>query len=336
MSGGVDSSVAALLLKAEGYDVMGATLCFQIARDHSDAKSCCSPDAIVDAKKVAEMLQIKHYVFNFSEVFNEKIIRYYDREYKRARTPNPCVLCNQIIKFGLLLDRAMDIGADYIATGHYANIETIECLHYISRAKDITKDQSYFLYRVGHSQLQKVLFPLGPYLKSEIRQIASANSLPVAEKKESQEVCFTPESALKGKKGDIKDAKGNILGHHQGIMNYTIGQRKGIGISSSHPLYVISMDRSKNEIIVGQRQKAYAKSFEIGDLVLTKAFKDERKYRVKIRYLHEGGDAFLKKSGSRINASFEKEQFAITPGQSAVFYDSDTVLGGGIIERVTG
>ncbi len=334
MSGGVDSSVAALLLKAEGYEVSGATLCFQIGRDAADAKSCCSPDAVDDAKKVADMLQIKHYVFNYSDVFQEKIIDYYDAEYQKARTPNPCIRCNQIIKFGLLLKRAIDIGADAIATGHYANIADINGYPYIRKAKDITKDQSYFLYRVGHDALEKVLLPLGGYLKSEIRQIASANRLSVAEKKESQEVCFISGSALKGKKGQIKDAKGNILGTHKGIAHYTIGQRKGLGISSSQPYYVIAIEAAKNEVIVGKREEAYKKSFEIDDLVLRQDFRDQRKYNTKIRYLHEGADAYIERKDAILSVCFEKEQFAITPGQSAVFYQDDIVMGGGIIEKV--
>jgi tRNA-uridine 2-sulfurtransferase len=334
MSGGVDSSVAALLLKAEGYEVSGATLCFQIERDAADARSCCSPDAVGDAKKVAEMLQIKHYVFNYSDVFQEKIIDYYDAEYQKARTPNPCIRCNQIIKFGLLLNRAIDIGADCIATGHYANIVTINGYPYIRKAKDITKDQSYFLYRVGHEALAKVVLPLGAYLKSEIRQIASANNLSVAEKKESQEVCFRSDSVPKGKKGQIKDVKGNILGTHKGIAHYTIGQRKGLGISSNQPYYVIAIYAAKNELIVGKRDEAYKKTFEISDLVLTNGFEDKRKYKTKIRYLHEGADAYVERKDAIASVCFEKEQFAITPGQSAVFYSDDIVMGGGIIERV--
>lgn len=354
MSGGVDSSVAAALLEKQGYEVIGLTMCFNLADIDSRKPRCCGPEGIEDARRVAAKIGIKHYVLNMHSVLEEKVVKDFCSEYVSGRTPNPCVRCNQFIKFGALLNKARQLGAKYLATGHYAAISEKEGKYGLLRAKDRKKDQSYFLYRLSQSQLKQLLFPLGIYTKEEVRALAKEFDLPVAQKKESQEICFLPGKDYRSflqsrcghllRPGKIIDKSGRVLGIHKGVSLYTIGQREGLGISAAEPLYVASIEPRKKLITVGPRQDCFK-----SELIVSKAHfisgpvKKEIALNVKIRYNHKESEARVTpqaglpagKAG-KIKIRFKKPQFAVTPGQSAVFYKNDRVLGGGIIEKVTG
>lgn len=344
MSGGVDSSVAALLLKLEGYDITGITMCFGIKSSEDDKTRCCGVQAIEDAKRVCRQLEIPHFVFDYSDMLHEKVIRKFVTEYASARTPNPCVDCNRYLKFGSLLDKAIAMGFDYIATGHYAKIEYKNDKFYLKKAKDQKKDQTYFIYNIRKQYLGNILFPLGDITKDEARLIADKHGLHVAHKPQSQDICFITNDDYRElvrnltrnvKPGYIVSVDGKILGKHKGIIHYTIGQREGLGISYTKPLYVVDIDPNKNIIVAGEKQ------FVLSDTLLASDFNwldDERPDRLfaKIRYLHKGGFcniSFLE-NGEKAHVKFECMQEAITPGQAIVFYNEDTVIGGGIIERV--
>ncbi|MCG0274559.1 MAG: tRNA 2-thiouridine(34) synthase MnmA [Thermosediminibacteraceae bacterium] len=348
MSGGVDSSTCAYLLKEQGYEVIGITM--QIWQDPSEdymyrEGGCCSIGAVYDARKVAEKLGIPYYVLNFKEVFSKKVIDYFIEEYLEGRTPNPCIACNKYIKFEALLQKAMEIDAYYLATGHYARIEyDISSGRYLlKKGKDKSKDQSYALYNLTQKQLEHLLLPLGNFTKSQIRDIARKAGLPVAEKPDSQEICFVntnykdflkENAADRIKPGPILDKRGKILGQHNGIAFYTIGQRRGLGISAGRPLYVIDIDPKRNAIIVGDENDLLTKEF-IADKVNWIAFDSltsKRHVLAKIRYNFEEKPAsiFPLESG-KVKVVFDEPQKSVTPGQSVVFYDGDVVLGGGII-----
>lgn len=356
MSGGVDSSVAALLLKKKGYEVIGITICFGTARgrDLSSANSkrptCCGLEAISDARRVCHSLGIKHYVINLGKVLEEKVIKEFSQEYLRGRTPNPCVRCNQYVKFGALLKKARSLDADFLATGHYARItkalnsRTKHQSYLLKRGKDEKKDQAYFLYRITQSQLKHLLFPLGNYTKEQVRSIARENKLSVADKLGSQEICFLPDNdyrqflrkrvKAKIKPGPIVDTKGNLLGEHQGVAFYTIGQREGLGIAVGHPVYIVRIDKRKNQIVVGSKEEVYSREFLVKrPHYIAKAIKNKVVLDVKIRYNHKKTKAQIVPFKKGLKISFKKPQPAITPGQSAVFYDKDIVIGGGIIEN---
>ena len=358
MSGGVDSSVAAALLKKAGLEVIGITMCFNLPDIETRRPRCCGLQGIEDARRVSHKLGIKHYVLNMKNVLEEKVIKDFCLEYLRGRTPNPCVRCNQYIKFDLLLKKAKALGAQYLATGHYARIDksTIPALpagrhgsqstvYFLKKAKDLKKDQSYFLYRLGQNQLKHALFPLGEFTKEEVRKLARGFNLPVAEKAESQEICFFPENNYRAfleanckgkiKPGRIIDAEGKDLGMHRGVPFYTIGQREGLGLSVGYPIYVTSIDAKHNRITVGQRQDALKKEFLVRKLYFAhKPKKKKIALKVKIRYNHKESEAQIYSQPGKIKVRFKKPQFAITPGQSAVFYKKDLVLGGGIIDKV--
>jgi tRNA-specific 2-thiouridylase len=379
MSGGVDSSVAAALLKKDGFEVVGITLCFNLPDTLSKKPSCCGPQGIDDARRVAYRLGIKHYVLNMQKVLEEKVVKDFVQEYLKGRTPNPCIRCNQYIKFRALLKRARSLGAKFLATGHYARIiktqnsppqkfapqklahpptvvaevgpprnvaEKLKTQNYLlKKAKDLEKDQSYFLYRLNQNQLKHILFPLGDYTKDEVRTLARRFELPVAEKMASQEICFLPGNDYRAflktkilsdiKPGLIVDKQGNILGQHKGIAYYTIGQRQGLGIAKGYPLYVTKIDSKSNQITVGKREDAYKREFLVRDLsFIIQPIKKEIALRVKIRYNHPQALALVMPEVTKIKVCFKKPQFAITPGQAAVFYDQDKVLGGGIIDKV--
>jgi tRNA-specific 2-thiouridylase len=262
MSGGVDSSVAAMLLTDEGYNVSGVTMCLGIAAEEDSAR-CCGAAAIDDAKRVCDRLKIPHYVFDYASELEDKVIAKFISEYKKGRTPNPCVECNRYLKFGSLLEKAKVIGFDFLATGHYAAIERNEDGYCLKRAKDRKKDQTYFLYPMPYEGLRNVLFPLAPLTKDEVREIAKKASLPVAEKQESQDICFVTqknyqefllERVQKLNPGPIVDMQGKILGRHRGIIFHTIGQRGGLGISHATPLYVVSINPDENCIVVGEKK----------------------------------------------------------------------------------
>jgi tRNA-specific 2-thiouridylase len=341
MSGGVDSSVAAKLLTDEGYDVSGVTMCLGIAAEGDSAK-CCGATAIDDAKRVCDRLNIPHYVFDYALELEDKVIAKFISEYKKGRTPNPCVECNRYLKFGSLLEKAKVLGFDFLATGHYAAIERNEDGYCLKRPKDKKKDQTYFLYPLPYEGLGNVLFPLAPLTKDEVRTLAKKASLPVAEKQESQDICFVIqknyqefllERVQKLNPGSIVDMQGKILGRHQGIIFHTIGQRGGLGISHATPLYVVSIDPDKNRIVVGEKKDLMAKGLLAGDMnMLAQSW--PRQVYAKIRYRKKEALCDVTAENGGLRVIFAEEQEAITPGQSVVFYENDRVLGGGVIEEV--
>jgi len=354
MSGGVDSSVAAALLKDEGFEVIGITM--QVlpktgrggAREKSGA--CCPVSAFEDARRVAAILHIPHYIINFRNIFRETVIDNFTREYMSGRTPNPCVECNRRVKFGALMEKAAGLGAGYIATGHYAMAEyNARAGRWVLRkGKDPAKDQSYVLYVLSQEQLGRAIFPLGSLTKKEVRRIAAARSLPVAGRPESQEICFIPGNNYREflkenvsgsiKPGPLKDTGGRIIGRHKGLAFYTIGQRKGMGISAGQPLYVVSIDQGSNTIVAGKEEELYGREFIAGavNFVSTARIPGPMKADVKIRYRHRQSPATVSPAGGgKLRIVFEKPQRAITPGQSAVIYKKDVVIGGGIIETVS-
>lgn len=341
MSGGVDSSVAALLLKNQGYDVSGVTMCLGIAVEGDDAR-CCGADAIDDAKNVCNRLEIPHYVFDYAAELEQQVIAKFISKYKKGRTPNPCVECNRYLKFGSLLGKAKGLGFDFLATGHYAAIEKHEDDYYLSRPRDKRKDQTYFLYAMPYEGLPNVLFPLARLTKEEVRERAQKENLPIAHKRESQDICFVTQKNYQQfllergqafQPGPIVDKRGRILGQHRGIIFYTIGQRGGLGISHKTPLYVVSIDPGKNRMVVGEKKDLLARGLIAGNInMLVKSW--PRQVYGKIRYRKKEALCEITAVNDRLRVIFSEKQEAITPGQSVVFYDHDRVLGGGEIEEV--
>lgn len=348
MSGGVDSSVAAYLLKEQGYDVIGVTM--QIWQDEvhqiqEENGGCCGLSAVDDARRVAAQLDIPYYVMNFKAPFKEKVIDYFTSEYEAGRTPNPCIACNRYVKWESLLQRSLDIGADYIATGHYARIQELDNGRYTLK-KSVTeeKDQTYALYSLTQEQLFRTLMPIGEYSKTEVREIAQKAGLSIASKPDSQDICFVPD----GKYGDfIKnnstknilpgnfvDTKGNILGQHKGIVHYTVGQRKGIGIAAGERLYVLEIRSETNEVVLGEDDELWTRHIIVKDFnwMSIAGLQKEMSVIAKIRYNHRGAKAILRKVDDRyMECMFEEPQRAPTPGQAMVCYQGDYVVGGGII-----
>lgn len=345
MSGGVDSSVAAALLKKQGYDVIGIFMHFwsdpHYAAKQNIANKCCSLDAKQDARRVAEALNIPLYTFNLDQDFKKYIIDNFLEQYKYGLTPNPCVRCNQFIKFGQFFKKAQALGADYIATGHYAQIKKDRTDYHLLEAKDKAKDQSYFLYRLNQNILAHCLLPVGQYTKIQVRQLAQKFNLPVFQKRDSQEICFVPEKEhyeflkrhLKLKPGPIISVKGKKLGQHKGLPLYTIGQRKGLELSGG-PWYVVELNLKTNRLIITnnpQEPKLFSDIMYIDDLNWLQKIKLPAKLEVRIRYLHKNQKATISQEKKLIKVQFTKKQRAITPGQSAVFYKNREVIGGGII-----
>ena len=340
VSGGVDSSVAALLLKEAGYDVTGVTMCLGI-REEGEGTRCCGLDAIDDARHVCDQLQIPHFVFDYSSEMEDRIINKFIAEYQKGRTPNPCIDCNRYLKFGTLLNKAKGIGFDYLATGHYARIEKQQDTWHLLSPKDKVKDQTYFLYPIKAGDLSSLLFPLGSLSKDEVRALAKKAGLHVAEKAESQDICFVTNGDyrifLQEKKvvaagGDIVDMAGNILGKHKGIIYYTIGQRGGLGISAEAPLYVVEIDAVKNKVVVGGKKDLYSVGLIAGDVnLLAKDLSTEME--AKIRYRKKLALCLVEKEGDKLRVIFKEAQESVTPGQAVVFYKRDEVLGGGVIEE---
>jgi len=353
MSGGVDSSVAAALLKKKGFDVIGITMDIwpprladaRSVQAHDNFGGCCSARAVEDAKGVCDRLGIPHYTLNFRDSFKEAVIDNFISEYLNARTPNPCIRCNEIIKFRELLKKADELGADYLATGHYSTITKGKKLFELRKSKDRKKDQSYFLYPMGQEALKRTLFPVGSLTKTATRQIAKKLGLKVADKKDSQEICFIEDnnygkflaesSKEPVKPGPIYDIEGNQVGMHRGISYYTIGQRRGTGLQFGKPFYVIKIDKENNAVIVGEEKDTLGKELIAENVVWTSIKAPSRpvKAKVKIRYASEETDAVVSPSGDNsVSVLFKKPVRSITPGQSVVFYKGDLVLGGGVIK----
>ena len=342
LSGGVDSAVAALLLRDSGHEVVGVTMCLGVAPAEGGRAKCCGPREIEDAARVCRALGIRHYVVDFAEDLEQKVIRPFVQEYCRGRTPNPCVACNRFIKFGSLLAKALAWGFDAIATGHYAGIEAEEGGYRLKRPKDLRKDQTYFLHAMPREALSRVLFPLAAYTKDEVRRIAQRAGLPVHDKPESQDICFIPaeghEAFLKGRAvrvepGDIVDREGKVLGRHRGIACYTIGQRGGLRISSPAPLYVLAIDAERNRLVVGRKGELKSEGLDADQVNrLVDSFPEEA--WAKIRYAHRAARCRVSCDGDRLTVRFAESQEAVAPGQSVVLYDDATVLGGGIIKEV--
>ena len=350
MSGGVDSSVAVLLLKEQGYDVIGVTM--QIWQDEEQALKeehggCCGLSAVEDARRVAQVLDIPYYVMNFKQEFREKVMDYFTCEYLQGRTPNPCIACNRYVKWESLLQRSLEIGADYIATGHYARIEQLPNGRYaIRNSVTARKDQTYALYNLTQDQLSHTLMPVGAYHKDEIRKMAVENDLPVAYKPDSQDICFVPdgdyagfiERERKGKvpgEGNFVLKDGTVIGRHLGITHYTIGQRKGLGIAMGHPVFVTEIRPEANEVVIGEAEDVMTDHLTCGHInyMSIPDLTEERRVFAKIRYSHPGEWCRIRKAGEdRIFCEFEKPVRAVTPGQAVVFYDGEYVLGGGSIE----
>jgi tRNA-specific 2-thiouridylase len=369
MSGGVDSSATAALLIEQGYEVIGITLklwpqdCVNRAED-----KCCGPQAVTDARSVCDKLDIPYYLIDEAAEFQKHVIQYFADEYKAGRTPNPCVMCNQNLKFGRLIDRADQLGADFIATGHFARVEFVPAerphtpshspsdgervaepgdgRYLLKRGRDLKKDQSYFLFSLRQDQLARAIFPLGEKTKSDTREVARHCQLKTADKEESMEICFVPDNNYGGflqqanlvqkTRGDIVDLHGHILGKHDGIAFYTIGQRKGIGITTSKPVYVVELDAENNRVVVGDDSALDRDEF-IADRCNWHPFDkltEPIEVTAKIRYNHPGTAATVAPTGNgSVKVKLHSAQRAITPGQAAVFYQDDLVVGGGWIAR---
>ena len=348
LSGGVDSAVAAHILKTEGYNVIGLTMQIWEKDDDNFDSPCCGYSAIEDAKVVAHFLNIDHYILNFRSDFKKYVIDYFMQEYEKGRTPNPCIACNRYIKWQSLLNKAYTLGANYIATGHYATIDydSTTGIYTLKASMSNKKDQTYALYNLTQSQLAQTLFPLGTYTKDKVRKIASDIGLSIAQKPDSQEICFIPnndygaylQKNIKSpiKKGDFVDINGNILGTHKGIVHYTIGQRKNLGIALGKPMYVKKLLPSTNQVVLSADSDLFCDTLVADDINYIGINKDSHILNMpaigKIRYSHLGAKCSITISNNTIYCKFETPQRAITPGQAAVFYDEQGfVLCGGTI-----
>ncbi len=342
LSGGVDSSVAAALLLKQGYEVIGV---FMKNWSENVGDFCCSwSEDLEDARRVAQTLGIRFYVWNFEKEYRERVIDYFFKEYQAGRTPNPDVMCNKEIKFKLFLEKALRFGADFVATGHYARVKKVNNVFQLLRGKDGNKDQSYFLYTLGQQELQHALFPIGEYKKPAVRKLAEQYKLPTFAKKDSQGICFIGEidikqlllQKIKPKKGDIVLSNGRKVGEHEGLPFYTIGQRGGINIGGAGPYYVIAKDKKKNQLVISddpQDPLLWKHECIVADLSWTRDMAIPKNLEVAIRYRHPAVSASVEiLPRHRLKLVFSEAQRAVTPGQMAVFYQGDELIGGGVIE----
>ncbi len=341
MSGGTDSSVAAALLVEQGVEVIGLT-----AHMWKDGSRCCSLEDVERAKKVCAALGIRHYVVNAQELFEKHVVNPFVAEYAAGRTPSPCIACNRYIKFGFLLDRATQLDCEYLATGHYARIEEQGGTFHLLRAADETKDQTYFLHRLSQRQLAHILFPLGEWKKEAVKRWSVEKGLPIVPRGESQDLCFVADGQYPEfiearapdvkRKGAVRDDEGNVLAEHDGIHRFTIGQRGGTGVATGERVYVSNIDSDQNEITLSPREKVMQSEGIVTDAHWIAGAPPDltRTYTVQPRYRHEGAAAKLEPvSENEIAIRFDEPQFALTPGQAAVIYDGDEVLGGGWIRK---
>lgn len=342
MSGGVDSAVAAYLLSEKGYETVGITMCLGVADRPGSKVKCCGPQEIEDARRVCHLLEIPHYVMDFSRELEDRVIAPFVREYQRGRTPNPCVDCNQHIKFGSLMDKVLAMGFAYLATGHYAAIVSCDGKLVMAVSRDRRKDQTYFLHSIRKDVLGCILFPLGGYTKDAVREIARNAGLTVSDKQESQDICFIAEEgygaflrsrSIEVNPGEFVDREGNILGTHRGYALYTTGQRARLGGWSGKPLYVLGIDARKNRVVVGGKADLMAPGLAADRVNLLVDDLPERCV-AKIRYAHRGAACRVALDGDQLRVVFDEPQEAITPGQHVVLYDGGIVLGGGIIREV--
>lgn len=350
MSGGVDSSVAAYLLKEAGYEVIGVTM--QIWQDEDTAAQeesggCCGLTAVDDARRVSFALDIPYYVMNFKNEFKNAVIDYFAEEYLKGNTPNPCIACNRYVKWESLLTKSLGIGADYIATGHYARVVKLENGRYtLQKSATSEKDQTYALYNLTQFQLSHTLMPVGEYTKDEIREIAKGINLRVANKPDSQEICFIPDkdyakfiaeySGEVPTEGNYVTPDGKVIGKHKGIIHYTVGQRKGLNLAMGHPVFVLAIRPETNEVVIGNSDEVYSSKLYAGNLnfMSIQDLKGEMAVQAKIRYSHKGSKCTIRKvEADKVECIFEEPQRAVTPGQAVVFYDGDYVVGGGTILR---
>lgn len=366
MSGGVDSSVAAYLLKQQGYDVIGVTM--QIWQDEDvcsmeENGGCCGLSAVEDARRVASALDIPYYVMNFKKEFKDNVIDYFVSEYLQARTPNPCIACNRYVKWESLLKRSLDIGASYIATGHYASITRLPNGRYtIQKSVTPAKDQTYALYNLTQHQLAHTLMPVGEFAKDEIRTLARELKLPVANKPDSQEICFVSDNNYAGfihsyleqekmaqdqpdmqsdfeeykglTPGNYVNTQGKIIGRHKGMVHYTVGQRKGLDLAMGHPVFVVELRPDTNEVVIGNGEEVFSDRLYANRLnfMSIEDLEGEMMVEAKIRYSHKGAKCTIKRTGDdEVLCIFDEPQRAITPGQAVVFYQDNYVVGGGTI-----
>jgi len=344
MSGGVDSSVAAALLVREGYDVVGITMrLWTEERDDLPMtnRTCCGVEVVDDAQAVAQALEFPYYVMNFEQPFARNVVDYFVNEYASGRTPNPCQACNQHVKFDHLLDKAVALGADYVATGHYARVRQDDAGYHLLKGADPGKDQSYFLHALGQEELRRVLLPVGEYTKPQIRDLAVQFDLPVADKPDSQEICFIPDNDYRrfiservvSQPGEMVDTAGRVLGAHRGVASYTVGQRHGLGVASPERLYVTRIDAVDNRVVVGPEEHLYATEAIAEDVhfVLSAPASFPLKVNAKIRYKSREAAATLYPEPVGLRVVFDDPQRALTPGQSIVFYQAEELVGGGTI-----
>lgn len=348
MSGGIDSSVAAYLIKEKGYECIGATMRLYDGTepDITTGKECCSIDDVMDAKKVSESMGMPHYVLNFSEKFEQQVIAKFIDCYEKGITPNPCIYCNRYLKFETLYKRSLELGCDYVVTGHYAIIEKDENTgrYILKKAKDSTKDQSYVLYSLTQDQLAHALFPLGEMTKKEAREIAAAQGFVNAKKSESQDICFVPDGDYasfienytnkKYEEGAFIDTQKNVLGTHKGIIRYTVGQRKGLGLALNEPMYVKEVNVEDNTVMLARDEELFSSVLYANDLnfISIEDITEPIRVNAKIRYRHKEAPATVTKiAEDKIKVEFDEPQRAITKGQAVVLYDGDVVVAGGTI-----